>query len=288
MTSESKTDRPRRQQWRIIALLAAGFALLIGVAAHADQIPNFWDPQHRMEKPDLSTIRLIRFVTQDDYPPFDFTAPDGSLTGFNVDLSRALCDELKVSCTIQSRRWDTILGAIASGKADAAAASLAITPDNRTRVDFTQPYYRTPARFITRKGNAWPDPIPRTLAGRTIGVQAHTAHEAYLRAFFPRSKIRTYETAAALRSALKRKEVHIIFGDGISLALWLNGSDSENCCAFKGGPYTESRYFGEGVGIAVRKGNVDLRRALDYGLKRLSEKGVYAELYLKYFPLGFY
>jgi len=271
-----------------LAVLAVAAALVLGAAAQADSIPDFWDPQHRMEKPDLSTIHLIRFVTQDDYPPFDFTAPDGSLTGFNVDLARALCDELKVSCTIQSRRWDTILTALADGKADAAAASLAMTAANRKEADFTQPYYRTPARFVTRKGNSWTDPMPETLAGRTIGVQAHTAHEAYLRAFFPRSKIRPYETAAGLQSALKRREVHIIFGDGISLATWLNGSDSENCCAFKGGPYTESRFFGEGVGIAVRKGNVRLRRALDYGLKRLSEKGVYAELYLKYFPLGFY
>lgn len=272
-----------------LELLAAILVcLLMSATAQADPVPNYWDPQHRMEKPDLSTIRLIRFITQDDYPPFDFTAPDGSLTGFNVDLARAICDELKVSCTIQARRWDTILDAIASGKADAAAASLATTPENRKRVDFTAPYYRTPARFVTRKNNSWPDPIPETLVGRTIGVQAHTAHEAYLRKFFPRSHIRAYETAAALRSALKRNEVKVIFGDGISLALWLNGADSENCCAFKGGPFTESRYFGDGVGIAVRKGDDALRVALNYALKRLSERGVYTDLYLKYFPLGYY
>ena len=262
--------------------------LLLLTAAHASSIPDFWDPQHRVEKPDLNTIRLIRFVTQDDYPPFDFAAPDGSLTGFNVDLARAICTELSVSCTIQARRWDTILNAIESGKADAAAASLAITAENRKRVAFTEPYYRTPARFVAYKSSAFPNPIPETLVGVPIGVEAHTAHEAYLRAFFPRSDIRTYETAAALLSALKRKEVPIIFGDGISLALWLNGSDSQNCCAFKGGPYTESRFFGEGVGIAVRKGNENLRVALNYALRRLSEDGVYADLYLKYFPLGFY
>ncbi len=49
-----------------------------------------------------------------------------------------------------------------------------------------------------------------------------------------------------------RGDVDLLFGDGISLAFWLNGTDSQNCCAFRGGPFIDSRYFGEGVGIAVK------------------------------------
>ena len=73
-----------------------------------------------------------------------------------------------------------------------------------------------------------------------------------------------------------------------SLAVWLNGASSGDCCVFRGGPYTESRFFGEGVGIALRKEDVGLRRALDWALARLAARGVYAELYLKHFPIGFY
>jgi polar amino acid transport system substrate-binding protein len=63
---------------------------------------------------------------------------------------------------------------------------------------------------------------------------------------------------------------------------------ASGCCAFRGGPYTESRFFGEGVGIALRRDNQVMKRALDYALKRVSERGIYADLYLKYFPVGFY
>ena len=42
------------------------------------------------------------------------------------------------------------------------------------------------------------------------------------------------------------------FADGLTFAVWLNGELSGACCAFFGGPYSESRFFGEGVGIAVR------------------------------------
>lgn len=261
----------------------AGFAL-----AQQVTVPGLWDPNHRVERPDLGNLRLIRFITEDDYPPFEFALPDGTLAGFNVELARALCEELRVQCTVQPRRWDTILDAIEQGRGDAAISSLAITSANRARVSFTAPYYKTPARFIARQDVELNDVTPSALAGKQVGVVARTAHEAFLRQFFPQVQIRPYETLVALRSALKRQEVDIVFGDGVSFAIWLNSTDASGCCAFRGGAFTESRFFGEGVGIAVRKDNQNLRRALDYGLKRLAERGVYADLYLKYFPVSFY
>ncbi len=91
-------------------------------------IPSFWDPRQRLERPDTSSIRAIRFLTDDDYPPFHFLAPDGSLTGFNVDLARLICEELRIACTIQPRRWDTLDAALKSERAgDAVIASLSIS-----------------------------------------------------------------------------------------------------------------------------------------------------------------
>ncbi len=278
-------------KWRGLRFFCATLAVCassLAMAGDGVSIPNFHDPQHRFDRPETSSIRVIRFVTEDDYPPFGFTLPDGTLSGFNVDLARALCEELRVQCTVQSRRWDTMIEAIEQGRADAAVASIAITRANRARVDFTAPYYKTPARFVARASVTLADPAPETLAGKTVGVVARSAHEAYLRAFFPGVGLRAYDNALALRSALKRNEVEIAFGDGVAFALWLNGTDAAGCCAFRGGPYTESRFFGEGVGIALRKDNQGVKRALDYALKRVSERGVYADLYLKYFPIGFY
>jgi polar amino acid transport system substrate-binding protein len=252
-------------------------------------LPSFWDPLHRLEKPDLSGLRSIRFLTDDEYPPFNFALPDGSLVGFNVDLARAICDELKVSCTIQVRRWDTLIDSIAEGRGDALIASLAITPENRTKLDFTSPYYMTPARFVTRVTTQLPMVVsPEELIGKMIGVIANSAHEVYLQSFFPGIVLKTYETPTSLHAALKAGEIDAFFGDGISASIWLNGAEAQNCCGFRGGPFTESRFFGEGIGIGVRKDNRQLRRALDYALAALADRGVYSDLYLKYFPIGFY
>lgn len=279
--------------FRLFRFLLTALALYPAIPARAQMppaktLPNFWDLQSRVEKPDTAFLQLIRFVTDDDYPPFGFTAPDGTLTGFNVELARAICTELEITCTVQRRRFDTIVEAIEKNQADAAVASLAITPKARERLLFTHPYYRTPARFAARR-DARPRKIdPPGLAGQTVGVVGKTAHAAYLERFFPQVKQKSYRDAATLLQALKGNDVNIVFGDGVSLAIWLNGADAGDCCEFRGGPYTESFYFGEGVGIAVNRKNPALQRVIDYALVRLAEKGRYADLYLKYFPIGFY
>ena len=112
-------------------------------------VPGFWDPRRRPERPDLSRITIIRFLTETDYPPFNFTGPDGNPAGFNVDLARMICDEIKVTCTVQMRRFETLLDAISSNRGDAIIASLAVTPQLRARLDFSDPYYRVPARFVS-------------------------------------------------------------------------------------------------------------------------------------------
>lgn len=274
----------------LLAIVACWVVFWGITTASAQQpvIPYFWDPQFRLERPETPGLRSILFITDDEYPPLGFTAPDGSLTGFNVDLARAICEELKVTCSIQARRWDTIVETIEKGQADAAIASLAITPAMRKRVDFTAPYYRTPARFVVRKSPQNPPATPEALAGQSIAVQEKTAHEAFLRMFFKNANIRTYGSTADVLRAVRSGDVQNAFGDGVTMAIWLNGQEANGCCAFRGGPFTESKFFGEGVGIAIRKDNQNLRRALDFALMRVAERGIYADLYLKYFPVGFY
>lgn len=257
-----------------------------GTQAAPQEVPGFWDPRRRPERPDLSRIPVIRFMTDTNYPPFDFTGPDGRPAGFNIDLARAICEEIKVPCTIQMRQFQTLIDALNTRQGDAIIASMAVTPQMRALVDFSDPYYRVPARFVSLKANVLPTIRPEYLAGKKVGVVKGTAQEAYLKALLTDAELHSYPNDDALRAALRRGEVDYIFGDGFSLALWINGTDSANCCAFSGGPFVESRYFGEGVGIAVRKGDDLLRRALNWALFKVWEKGRYNDLWLRYFPIS--
>ena len=249
-------------------------------------VPGFWDPRRRPERPDLSRIQSIRFLTELDYPPFNYAGPDGNPVGFNVDLARQLCDEIKATCTIQARRFELLLDALDDNRGDAVIASIAITPVTRRRADFTDPYYRTPARFVARADSPIGDVLPELVEGKKIAVVAGTAHEAFLKEMFTAAEVRSYANNEAAREALRNKDVDLLFGDGVALAFWLNGSDSAGCCVFRGGPFLESRYFGEGVGIAVKRGNELLRQTLNWALFRDWEKGGFTDLWLRYFPIS--
>jgi polar amino acid transport system substrate-binding protein len=249
-------------------------------------VPGFWDPRRRPERPDLTRVTLIRFMTENDYPPFNYAGPDGNPAGFNVDLARLICEELKIQCTMQMRRFDTLFDSLAENRGDAVIASISVTPETRQRVDFSDPYLRTPARFVSRRDKAFEDVRPELLENKKVAVVAGTAHEAYLKAMFTEAELRPYPNAEAARDALRRGDVDLLFGDGVSLAFWLNGTNSAGCCDFRGGPFVESRYFGEGIGIAVKRGNDTLRQAFNWALFRLWEKGRFTDLWLRYFAMS--
>jgi polar amino acid transport system substrate-binding protein len=249
-------------------------------------VPGFWDPRRRPERPDLARMTTIRFMTEVDYPPFNFAGPDGNPTGFNVELARMICEELKVNCTVQMRRFDTLFDSLDANRGDAAIASIAVSEQTRKRADFTDPYYRPSARFAVRAGAPADVVTPQAIEGRKVAVVAGSAHEQYLRTLFTEADVRAYPDAGGAREALRKGEVDYLFGDGFALSFWLNGASSGNCCAFADGSFIESRYFGEGIGVAVRRGNDTLRRAINYALFRIWETGRFTELWLRYFPVS--
>jgi len=259
---------------------------VISQPAAPQAVPGFWDPRRRPDRPDLSRLTVIRFLTETDYPPFNFTGPDGNPAGFNVDLARLICEEIKVACTIQMRRFETLVDAINGNRGDAIIASLAVTPQLRAKLDFSDPYYRAPARFVSRRDAVMAEVRPEYLEGKKVGAIAGSSHEAYLKTLFTDAQLVSFPNDEALRLALRRGEVDFIFGDAISLAFWINGTDSGDCCAFSGGPFIESRYFGEGISIGVKRGNDVLRQALNWAMFRLWEKGRYTDLWLRYFSVS--
>jgi polar amino acid transport system substrate-binding protein len=276
-----------------LALVMAMLAMTPGGAyaqpkePSAVTIPRFMDPRVRVERPEQLNLRAIRFITDDEFPPLHFADADGQLVGFSVDLARAVCDRLGIACTIQARRFDTLLDALAEGRGDVVAAAIPVTAALRTRFLASTVYHRMPARFVAAKSAAQPTLTAGALKGKAVAVVAQSAHAAYLGTFFPDAKrVETPDAAAAL-AAILRREVDYVFADGLTLALWLSSRAGVDH-GFTGGPYLDTRYFGEGVGLIVRPDDQNLRRALDYALQQIWDDGTYAKLYLRYFPVSLY
>ncbi len=262
----------------LVAVLS--IALLAGAERVGAQSPDPDDPATGQ-----GTRRLVvRFLTDGDFPPFNYFDEDGILTGFNVDLARALCLEANTSCDIQVRPWDTLIPALHRGDADAVIAGHKISPALVQSVDFTERYFHTPARFAARRDADKIEINPEDLDGKSIAVAKGTAHEAYLKAFFRFSTISEFDSPELAREALMNGEVDFVFDDGISLSFWVVGTASRECCELRGGAYYEPKYFGDGLAIAVSKRDPNLKHLLNEALKRVRESGRYEELVLRYFP----
>lgn len=269
-------------------LCVAAFAPVAGAAEPA--IPNFWDERERLPKPDLSGFERIRFLTTIDFPPFNYLDGEGRLSGFHVELARAICRELDITdrCEIQALPWDELDAAMSAGRGEAIIAGTALSAEARERYAFTRPYLRFPARFIAGQASTLAEPMHSAVIDRRIGVIDGTAHEAMLRSYFPGVQVVTFSRPAWLYEALREGRLDGAFGDGMRFSFWLAGTGSANCCRFVGGPYLAPEYLGAGLAIATRRQDAVLAQAFDFALREISLNGTFTELYLKYFPVSFY
>ena len=272
----------------LLALCTLTVIAPLPIKADDAQRVQKWRDMQVGPKPDWSWLPRLRVLSEADYPPFNYYDEEARLTGFNIDLARAICRELSVDCDINTAEWSTLVPSLKNNEADAVIASMAITGKALADVDFTSRYYTTPARFVGRAGTGFKEISVETLRGERIAVVRGSSHEAFLRDFFGRAKIVPYDSAEQARVALKNGDADLLFGDSISLMFWIQGTASNRCCEFKGEGYIESRFFGDGVGIAIKKGNGRLREVLDYALARVKASGRYEELMLRYFPLPLY
>ncbi len=278
---------------RILSL--ACLAAVIGGAgpparAANPNIPNFWDTKERLNKPDLTDLQRLRFLTTVDFPPFNFIDSSGRLSGFHIDLARAICRELDIvaKCQIQALPWAELEAALGRKDGEAIIAGVAVTPANRDKYAFSRVYLQFAARFVTLKAKELTEPLHEGLEGAKVAVIAGSAHEKMLGDYFPQATAVPFRTQDEMLGAVKAGSTAAAFGDGMRLGFWLAGSDSADCCRFSGGPYLAPEFLGAGLAIAGPPDNAKLAAAFDYALHELNADGTFAELYLRYFPVSFY
>ncbi|MEP1206497.1 MAG: transporter substrate-binding domain-containing protein [Rhizobiaceae bacterium] len=275
-------------------LLAIAAALIVvsGVAAQQNpMIPNFWDPRERFIKPNVKEMPRLRFLTTTDFPPFSFIDKDKRLTGFHIDLARAICAELEVLpvCQIQALPFAELEQELLNGNAEAIIAGMAANRGTREKFAFSRPYFWLPARFVAQRSAEFTEPLSESLSGQEVGVVDGTSHAAMALAKFDNMRIRLFSTRDDALAALRSKQISAVFGDGLSLSFWLQSGRLEaRCCHFIGGPVLSVDYFGNGMAIAISKQNRELQHALNYALRTVNDRGKFAELYLRYFPIGLF
>lgn len=220
----------------------------------------------------------LRIGTEGQYPPFNYLDESGELKGFDIDIALALCERLQVECALVTQDWDGIIPALLDHKYDAIVASMSITDDRRKVVSFTDRYYSNQARFLAAKRSKF-DPAYRS--GKTIGAQRATVAAGWLEENAGAAEIKLYDTQEEVFLDLTAGGLDAAFGDGLMLFEWVqnNGNGEYHLV---GDGYS----LDDGIGIAVRKEDNELRTALNTALAEIITDGTYAKINARYFPFS--
>jgi arginine/ornithine transport system substrate-binding protein len=257
------------KKFATIALAAAALAMVAGVATAQD-------------------MKKVRIGVEGAYPPFSWVDPDGSLKGFDIDIALALCKEMGADCKLVQQDWDGIIPALLARKYDAIVASMSITEERKQKVAFSDKYYNTPAKFVRKKGSGI-EITKDSLKGKTVGVQRATIHDNFITGEFGDSvNIKRYATQdeAYLDAAAGR--VDLLLADSVAMNDGFLSKDAGKDFEFVGPDYTDRKYFGDGVGVAIRKGDSDLIASFNKAIAAILANGTYKTIQDKYFDFNVY
>ncbi|MGV8954589.1 MAG: transporter substrate-binding domain-containing protein [Cypionkella sp.] len=250
-------------------LLTAAVALSFGSAALAQQVKIG--------------------IAAEAYPPFASPDASGNWVGWEVDIINAVCKAGAMDCVITPVAWDGIIPSLTSGQIDAIMASMSITDDRMQTIDFSDKYYNTPTVVIGAKGVDMAA-TPEGLAGKIIGVQASTVHEAYVNKYFAptAAEVKVYQTQDEANQDLAAGRIDATQADSIALDAFLATDAGKACCEVKGTVADDAAILGKGVGAGVRKGDDALKAKLNAGIAAIIADGTYDTITKSYFASSIY
>lgn len=251
-----------------MAISAVALALSVG-AAKAD---------------DMKTIKI---GSEGAYPPFNELKPDGTLVGFDIDIAKALCDQMKVKCVFVTQDWDGMIPALLAGKFDAIMASMSITPEREKKIAFSNKYYNTPPAIAVPKDSDIKGLTDKDLAGKMLGAQSSTTHANYAQAHLPDAQLKLYPTADEYKLDIASGRLDAVIDDVVVLQQWLKSKDGD-CCKLLGTLPVDPKINGKGVGVGLRKGDDELRKKFNEAIIAIRKNGVYKKINDKYFDFDAY
>jgi len=230
----------------------------------------------------------LKIGTEGAYPPFNFVDSAGKIGGFDVDIGLALCAKMQVECEVVAQDWDGIIPGLIARKYDLIIASMFITEERKKQVAFTDPYYLAAMTHVAPKGAGITTFTNEALKGKVIGAQSGTTQADFIAATYPDAEIKLYPTQDEANLDMVNGRLDMQVGDMLPMLDWVSKNDDGKCCELIGTPITDPKFVGEGVGIAVRQDDNDLREKLNKALADIRADGTYKAINDKYFTIDVY
>jgi arginine/ornithine transport system substrate-binding protein len=222
------------------------------------------------------------------YEPFTFKTADGKPTGFDVDIANAICEQIKRQCVFVEQVWDSMIPGLVAQKYDVIISSMSITEERLQQVDFSDKYYKTPSRIVVKNGIDYKD--PGSLKGKSIGVLKGSTQEKYAMGELKPAGVKVVSYAAQDQVYLDIKSGRLqgTVADAVEVKGGLLSKPEGQDYGYVGPALLDTKYFGTGVGVAMRKGEDQLKQQINDAIKAIRGNGTYETLAKKYFDFDVY
>lgn len=232
--------------------------------------------------------QVVKIGTITDYAPFEYKDASGKLQGMEIELGNAMCKIMKVKCEYVTMDFDALIPALKAKKIDAVLAQMSITDERKKVVDFTDLFTLAPVQYVAKVGAGITNE-PATMKGKIVGVQSGTTHETYMKTRLPKDKtgidLKIYQSLDQSWLDLESGRVNTVLSDTTVAYDWVNKVGKSKGFYFVGKPINDVEIFGEGTGIALRKGD-PLKASFNMAIKKVLSDGTFAAENKKVFPFS--
>ncbi len=225
--------------------------------------------------------KSLRIATEGAYAPFNYTNNDGSLAGFDVDITQALCQKMAVTCQIDAQDWDGIIPALKAGKFDAIVSAMSVTPERAEQVNFSEPYFVNTLVFVAKNDSPFNPANADDIKSAKISAQGSTISSQWLTNTYPEVKPTLHGTLDNAFLDLGNNRSDVVISDKLPAMTWLNSETGKNF-SIKGNEIDINDKFA----VAVNKGDEELLGKFNQALAAIKADGTYDKIVVKHFGEG--
>ena len=230
----------------------------------------------------------LKVAVDPTYEPFTYKTPQGEVTGFDVDIAKAVCEQIKRKCVFVEQVWDSMIPGLQAKKYDVIVSSMSMTDERRRVVDFSDRYYKTPSAVVLKKAATYTGPA--SAKGLKIGVLKGSTQEKWAMGELKPAgaTVIPYEAQDQVYLDIKSGRLDGTVADKVEVHGGFLRKPEGADYGYKGPDQYETKYYGDGIGIALRKNQGDLKKQINEAIKTIRSNGTYNTIAKKYFDFDPY
>ena len=231
--------------------------------------------------------KVLIMATNASFPPYEYVDaenavdPESGVTGIDAEIAAAIAAYMGYTLKIDDMEFDSIIAAVASGKADFGMAGMTVTADRLEQIDFSASYATGVQVVIVKEDSAITsvDDLIAEGANHIIGVQLSTTGDIYASEDIEEAGFGTVE-----RYPNGNEAVMALIQGKIDCVIIDNEPAKAYVAANPGLKILDSEYAVENYAACIKKGNTELLEQFNAALKVLTEDGTIPAIIEKYIP----